>query len=133
MPSAQQIEITVLDPHNGETVGTVAVATADDVARAVGTAREARLGLELLDALEATGACVPPALWMQALRAAAQDDYVGMGRSDSGTGEVALERAWRRSVTEGGMLPDEGLVLHVLHAAGRAGAGPGAGSAGGHA
>lgn len=84
-------------------------------------AREARLGLELLDALEATGAHVPPALWMQALRAAAQDDYVGMGRSDSASGDVALERAWRRSVTEGGLLPDEGLLLHVLHAAGRAG------------
>lgn len=42
MPSAQQIEITVLDPHNGEVVGSIPAAGADEVARAVGTAREAR-------------------------------------------------------------------------------------------
>ena len=42
MSPARQIEITVLDPHNGEVVGTVPTATADEVARAVATARRAR-------------------------------------------------------------------------------------------
>lgn len=72
-------------------------------------AREPRLAWDIVQKMDQIRQ-LPPFIWMRVLRACAQHDF-----------GPALCQAWDRSVMDGGLEPDYGLVTQVLSTASRAG------------
>lgn len=72
-------------------------------------AREPQIAWEAVQRADAIHP-VSPTVWMHVLRACAVHDY-----------PVGLPLAWERSVVQGGLVPDDGLLMHALISASRAG------------